>query len=137
MEHREIFLNRIEIIIFAEISLEVFQKLLDDMLPIYSQHITSFNDIFPGIGPPYELLTLRLDDFPAGQQRSFEDLAVPLTEISIHLEGTEGDMRFVNSEDAITANFVAMMERGMQMIAIPGFLDSFMRMTEGRDETDG
>jgi hypothetical protein len=94
MFHPEIFLNRIRIILHGSIDLEIFTRLVDGMLPIYSKHVTSYNDILPGNGPPFELLTLRLGDFSVIGADGVPEL-VPVPETSVHLLGVEGDFRFV------------------------------------------
>jgi hypothetical protein len=98
------------------------------MLPVFAKHIRSHNDSLPRIGSPYELLTLRLNDFPLGEERSFEDLQVPMEEMSVHLVGTKDDLRFVNSGEARREELAAAMQRGMALINNPEFGNAFMRL---------
>jgi hypothetical protein len=82
---------------------------LDDFAALLTAHhcrdqlssVRSYESILPGIGPPHQLLTLRLDDSPPNQVHSSEVPQVTAMEMYVHLVGTQDDVRFVNSEDAL------------------------------------
>jgi hypothetical protein len=131
MLHPEIFLNRIEITLLGPISLDRLPKLVDDMLPVYAKHVKCYNDILPGNGPPFELLTLRLGDFSLA---GLEDVPVP--ERSVHLVEIEGDVRFVNSEVARREAFAAQMRRDIPEPELQEFLESIMQAMGTGDRRD-
>lgn len=113
--HPEIFLNRIEIVIRAEIHFLVMSHMVDQLVSLYQQHALPHQKLLLGVGPPYQLVTLFLDDYPAGQERAFEDLMVPMEKMSVQIDGTEGEMMFVNSDIAYTANLHATFARFASM----------------------
>lgn len=77
--------------------------MVDQLVAIYQTHVTSYRMLLPGVGPPYKLCTLLLDDYPTGHERTFEDMMVPMEKMSVEVEGPEGDMKFTNSDVAYMA----------------------------------
>jgi hypothetical protein len=103
--------------------LDVFQNLINAMLPIYGKYARSHDCVAPGLGPPFELLTLRLDSL---DQPDFNfSPEVPAIEDSVNLAGTKDDMRFLNSGDAYRANYEVAMRRGLGMSQDPESWQTF------------
>jgi hypothetical protein len=89
--------------------------MVDQLVAIYRTHATSYRMLLPGVGPPYKLCTLFLDDYPTGQQRTFEDSMIPMEQMSVELEGPEEDMKYTNSDIAYTAAIQAKIGRAAAM----------------------
>jgi hypothetical protein len=113
--HPEIFLNRLEIVIKAEIHFQVMSGMVDRLVAIYQTHATSYRMLLPGVGPPHKLCTLFLDDYPTGEIRTFEDSMIPMEQMSVELEGPEEDMKYTNSDIAYTAAIQAKIGRAVAL----------------------
>jgi hypothetical protein len=100
------------------------QGYIDDILPIYAHHVTNYDQILRGTGPPYELLTLRLYDWTSDQENVTPP---PQSDMSVHLVGTEDDMRFVNSEDAHVEEVAARIYGELAAANNPRFTKAVLR----------
>lgn len=108
--HSEILLNRIMIDV-RNISVKTFRKLVDDMVSVFKKNVTSYDAILPGHRPPYELFTLRLNNVPSALGPATKSRQVEPPVMSVLLERSEFDMRFVNSEVAFMAGVAAAAQR--------------------------
>lgn len=68
------------------ISLDAHYGLVNELVQVYSTHVTSENAILRGPRPPYRLLTLRMMSQKPLQSRA----------ISVQVEGNGDEIRFVS-----------------------------------------
>lgn len=97
-------MNRIKIAICAKISVDELRKLVDDLVLTYARHITSYDQLLPGDGPPYKHSTLQSESLSPGQQ--YPRVQMLDKEISILLEGTDGNLMWYSSDVAVEGNYL-------------------------------
>jgi hypothetical protein len=71
---------------------DALRRLVDELCDIYSNHVSSRDQIHPGFAPPCTLMTL---------ETGINGITRQWGEMSVQLEGTEDNLRFVTADNTV------------------------------------